>query len=152
MTVAGEAVRLSEETGQSRYLVAAKIAEAISVADRGGAEIAEQLVADAESFLLPLGANPMLSLTVVARARLALAAGRFSEAFEHLWPIFNAKHAGFQPLIAGWAIADLAEGVARVPEQQATARASLTNWRLLAESSGSPYLAIQIAFADAVLG
>ena len=152
MSVAGEAVRLSEETGQGRYVVAAQIAEAISVADRGGAEIAEQLVAEAESVLLPLGANPMLSLTVVARARLALAAGRFSEAFEHLWPIFDANHVGFQPLIAGWAIADLAEGAARVPEQQATARAALTNWRLVAESSGSPYLAVQIAFADAVLG
>ena len=152
MTVAGEAVRLSEETGQGRYVVAAQIAEAITVADRGGAEIAEELVAGAESVLVPLGANAMLSLTVVARGRLALAAGRFSEAFEHLWPLFDAKHVGFQPLIAGWTIADLAEAAARVPESQATARESLTQWRPIAQSSGSPYLELQIAYADAVLG
>jgi len=152
MTVAGEAVRLCEETRQGRYVVAAQIAEAISVADRGGAETAEQLVSEAEAVLVPLGAHPMLSLTVFARGRLALATGRFGEAFEHLWPLFDVNHVGYEPFIAGWAIADLVEAAARVPESQATARKSLTAWRPVAESSGSPYLALQIAYADAVLG
>jgi DNA-binding CsgD family transcriptional regulator len=151
MTAAGEGIRLCEETGQHRYVLAAQVAEAISVADRGGDEVAERLVAEVESVLLPLGANAMLSLTVFARGRLALAAGRFGEAFEQLAPLFDAAHPGFQPFIAGWAIADLAEAAARVPEHRATARESLTRWRPLAESSGSPYLALQIAYADAVL-
>ncbi len=152
MTVAGEGVRLSQETGQIRYLVAAQLAESITVADRGGAQSAEALVVEAESVLVPMGANSLLSLAAFARGRLALAAGRFSEAFEHLRPLFDANHVGFQPFISGWAIADLAEAGMRVPENQATARESLTEWRPIAESSGSPYLASQIAYADAVLG
>ena len=152
MTVAGEGVRLSQETGQIRYLVAAQLAESITVADRGGAQSAEALVAEAESVLVPMGANSLLSLAAFARGRLALAAGRFSEAFEHLRPLFDANHVGFQPFISGWAIADLAEAGMRVPENQATVRESLTEWRPIAESSGSPYLASQIAYADAVLG
>ncbi len=152
MTVAGEGVRLSQETGQIRYLVAAQLAESITVADRGGAQSADALVVEAESVLVPMGANSLLSLAAFARGRLALAAGRFSEAFEHLRPLFDASHVGFQPFISGWAIADLAEAGMRVPENQATARESLTEWRPIAESSGSPYLASQIAYADAVLG
>lgn len=152
MTVAGEGVRLSQETGQIRYLVAAQLAESITVADRGGAQSAEALVVEAESVLVPMGANSLLSLAAFARGRLALAAGRFSEAFEHLRPLFDANHVGFQPFISGWAIADLAEAGMRVPENQATVRESLTEWRPIAESSGSPYLASQIAYADAVLG
>src|SRR5205814_3068772 len=85
-------------------------------------------------------------------SRHALAAGRFSDAFEHLRPLFDPNHVGFQPFIGGWAIADLAEAAARIPESQATARESLTEWRPIADSSGSPYLAVQIAYADAVLG
>jgi len=152
MTAAGEALRLSDETRQGRYVVAARIAEAITVADRGGAELAAQLVGEAELILLPLGANAMLSLTAVARGRLALAAARFSEAFEHLSPLFDDNHAGFQPFVAGWTIADMAEAAARVPESQSTAREAVTEWRPVAESTGSPHLALQIAFADALLG
>lgn len=84
ITRAAEGARLSEEIRALRYVMAARLAQAIAGAEQGEEETPERLIAEAEALLLPLGANPMLSLTALARGRLALARERFSDAYEHL--------------------------------------------------------------------
>ena len=45
-----------------RYVMAARLAQAIAGAEQGEEETPERLIAEAEALLLPLGANPMLAL------------------------------------------------------------------------------------------
>ena len=47
ITGAAEAARLAEETRQLRYVLAAKLAQAIAAAERGEEQTADHLIADA---------------------------------------------------------------------------------------------------------
>ena len=113
ITSAAEGARIAEETRALRYVLAARLAQAIASAEQGEDETAERLIADAEALLMPLGANPMLALTALARGRLALAGERFGEAYEHLVRIFDPAGAAFHPFVRGWALADLADAAVR---------------------------------------
>ena len=72
---AEEAERLGAETGQPLWAAAAGLARAVVAADRGATATAVELAAQAEKVLLPIGANPMLSLVQFARGRAALVDG-----------------------------------------------------------------------------
>ena len=113
ITSAAEGVRIAEEIRALRYVVAARLAQAIAGAEQGDDETSERLIADAETLLIPLGANPMLALPALARGRLALARERFGEAYEHLVRIFDPAGAAFHPFVRGWALADLADAAVR---------------------------------------
>ena len=91
ITGAAEAARLAEETRQLRYVLAAKLAHAIAAAELGEEETADQLIADAEAALLPMGANPQLGLVAFARGRAALAADRPGEAYRHSRPHLRSR-------------------------------------------------------------
>ena len=96
ITAAAEGVQLAEETRQVRYVVVGQLAEAIAAVEMGADEPAEQLIGAAEAMLLPLGANPLLSLVALARGRQALAHERFAEAYAHLLRIFDPNDAAYQ--------------------------------------------------------
>jgi hypothetical protein len=74
ITSAAEAERLAGEARQVRFGRAANLAHAIAAAELREEETADHLIADAEAALLPMGANPQLSLIAFARGRAALAA------------------------------------------------------------------------------
>ena len=86
---AEEAERLGVETGQPLWATAATLARAIIAADHGDTAVSAELAAEAEQVLLPMRANPMLSLVEFARGRAALVDGRFADAYDHLRRIFD---------------------------------------------------------------
>ena len=151
ITRAAEAARIAEEIRTLRYLVAARLAEAIAGAEQGDDETSERLIAEAEALLVPLGANPMLSLPAYARGRLALAREQFGEAYEHLVRIFDPGGAAFHPFVRGWAIADLADAAVRGDGDLDAVRGYLAEWEQIAAATQAPHLQVQVAYATAIL-
>jgi hypothetical protein len=120
-------------------------------AEQGDDETSERLIADAEALLVPLGANPMLSLPAYARGRLALAREQFGEAYEHLVRIFDPSATAFHPFVRGWAIADLADAAVRGDGDLDQVRGHLAEWEQVAETTRAPHLQVQVAYATAIL-
>jgi len=151
ITRAAEGARISEEIRTLRYMVAARLAEAIAGAEQGEDETPERLIAEAEALLIPLGAHPMLALTAFARGRLALARERFGDAYEHLVRIFDPESVAFHSFIRGGALADLADAAVRGDGDLDLVRGYLAEWEQIAAETGAPHLQVQLAYAAAIL-
>ena len=151
ITRAAEGARLSEEIRALRYVTAARLAQAIAGAEQGEEETPERLIAEAEALLLPLGANPMLALTALARGRLALARKRFSDAYEHLVRIFDPAGVAFHPFVRGWALADLVDAAVRGDGDLDAVRGYLAEWERVAMETRASHLEVQVAYAAAIL-
>jgi DNA-binding CsgD family transcriptional regulator len=151
ITRSAEGARIAEEIRAPRYMVAARLAQAIAAAEQGEGETPERLIAEAEALLIPLGANPMLSLPAFARGRLALAGERFVEAYEHLVRIFDPAGVAFHPFVRGVALADLADAAVRGDGDLDTVRGHVAEWEQIAEATGAPHLEVQVAYAAAIL-
>jgi DNA-binding CsgD family transcriptional regulator/tetratricopeptide (TPR) repeat protein len=150
LPVAHEAVDLAIETGLHRWAPAARLAEATLTALRGDFERAESLAAEAESVLLPMGANPLLALVELARARIALLRGDHLVAYEHLKRISNPKDIAYHMYVRSWVVADLVEAaIYRGREQEA--RDAITTLEPVAAESRSPVLEIGLRFARALV-
>jgi ATP/maltotriose-dependent transcriptional regulator MalT len=151
LTEAAEGARLSEEAGQARYVPAAKLVQAIAVAELGDDEVAERLIGEVEVVLLPMGANPLLSLAALARGRKELAAGRVAEAHENLARIFDPADVAHQPFVRGRVLADLAEAAAAGGGSVDVARGYVAEWQEIAAATKAPHLEVQLAYATAIL-
>src|SRR5262249_41194076 len=151
ITSAAEGARIAEEIRALRYVVAAHIAQAIASAEQGDDETAERLIVDAETLLLPLGANPMLALPALARGRLALAKERFGEAYEHLVRIFDPESAAFHRFYGGWVLADLADAAVRGDGDLERVNGYLAEWEQIATRTTAPDLQVQVACAASIL-
>ena len=151
ITSAAEAARIAEETRQLRYVLAAKLAHAIAAAERGEADTADDLIADVEEVLLPMGVNPQLGLVALARGRAALAVERPGEAYRYLVRIFDPADDSYQPYARGWALADLADAAVRGDGDLDLVRAHLGEWEDIAERTSAPHLEVQLAYTAALL-
>jgi DNA-binding CsgD family transcriptional regulator len=151
ITRSAEGARISEEIRALRYVVAARLAQAIAGAEQGEDETPERLIAEAEALLIPLGANPMLSLTALARGRLPLARERFGEAYEHFVRIFDPAGVAFHPFVRGWALADFADAAVRGDGDLDAVRGHLAEWEQVATATGASHLQVQVAYAAAIL-
>jgi DNA-binding CsgD family transcriptional regulator len=151
ITRSAEGARIAEEIRAPRYMVAARLAQAIAGAEQSEDEAHERLIAEAEALLVPLGAHPMLSLTAFARGRLALAGERFGEAYEHLVRIFDPAGVAFHPFVRGSALADLADAAVRGDGDLDAVRGYLAEWERVAADTRAPHLEVQVAYAAAIL-
>jgi DNA-binding CsgD family transcriptional regulator len=150
-TGAAEAARLAEEARQLRFVLAAKLAHAIAATELGEEETADHLIAEVEAVLVPLGPSPQLSLIAFARGRAALATERPGEAYHHLVRIFDPADAYHQPYVQGWVLADLVEAAVRGDGDLDLVRRIVSDWGEIAASTSSPHLAVQLAYAAALL-
>jgi DNA-binding CsgD family transcriptional regulator len=151
ITSSAEGARIAEEVRALRYMIAARLAQAVAGAEHGEDETSERLIAEAEALLIPLGAHPMLALTAFARGRLALARERFGEAYEHLVRIFDPAGVAFHPFVRGWAIADLSDAAVRGDGDIDAVRGYLAEWEQVAAETRAPHLQVQVAYAAAIL-
>ena len=151
ITRSAEGARIAEEIRAPRYIVAARLAQAIAGAEQGEDEAHERLVAEGEALLVPLGAHPMLALTAFARGRLALAGERFGEGYEHLVRIFDPESVAFHPFVRGSALADLVDAAARGDRDLDVVRGYLAEWEQVAARTRAPHLEVQVAYAAAIL-
>jgi DNA-binding CsgD family transcriptional regulator len=151
ITSAAEGVQIAQEIRSLRYLMSARLAQAIAGAEQGDDETAARLIAEAEALLIPVGSTPMLALPALARGRVALAGERFGEAYEHLVRIFDPASVSFHPFVRGWALADLADAAVRGDGDLDAVRAYLTEWEQIATATTAPHLQVQVAYATAIL-
>ena len=151
ITSAAEGARIAEEMRALRYVMAARLAQAIAGAEQGEDEEPERLIVEAEALLIPLGSTPMLALPALARGKVALAGERFSEAYEHLVRIFDPGGVAFHPFVRGWALADLADAAVRGDGDLDAVRGYLVEWEQVAAATTGPHLQVQVAYASAVL-
>jgi DNA-binding CsgD family transcriptional regulator len=143
---AAEAARLSEETGQPRWVASALLAQATMAAERGDPIGAEQLAARAEAVLLPMGANPMLSMVQFARGRAAVAQARYSDAYEQLRRVFDRGDIAHHPFVGGWAVADFVDAAVHGGGSLDAARETLAEYERIAAVTQGPLLRAQLAF------
>lgn len=151
LTTAAESVRLATETAQALYVPAAKLAEAVAVAQRGQDDAAQARISESEAILLPLGATPLLALVALARGRAELASGRPAEAYQRLLRIFDRDDATFHLFLRGAAVADLAEAATAADGDLELVRRHVAEWRRIADDTGATHLAAQVSYAAAVL-
>jgi DNA-binding CsgD family transcriptional regulator len=151
-TAAAESERLARETGLTLYVPAARLAEAVALAQRGQAEAAQALVAEVEAFLLRLGASPLLAFVALARGRVELASGHYGEAYEWLVRLFDRGDVVFHPFLRGHAVADLVEAAVGGDGDLELVRGYLDEWRQIATDTTAPYLGLQVDYGKAVLG
>jgi DNA-binding CsgD family transcriptional regulator len=150
-SAAEEAERLGAETGQPLWSTAATLARAMVAADRGETAAAAELAAVAEEALLPIGANPMLSLVQLVRGRAALVDGRFTDAYEHLRRIFDPEDIAYHPFVRGWAFADLVDAAIHDVVRLAEAQAFLADLESMTAATNAPLLRAQVSYARALL-
>ena len=150
LPVAHEAVDLAIEIGLYRWAPAARLAEATLTALHGDFERAESLTAEAESVLLPMGANPLLALVELVRGRNALLRGDYSVAHDHLKRISNPKDIAYHMYVRFWVAADLVEAAIQSGHEQ-EAREAIAALEPLAAQSRSPVLEIGLRFARALV-
>jgi DNA-binding NarL/FixJ family response regulator len=151
LMAAAESRRLAEETGLTLYVPAAKLGEAVAMAQRGHDEAARALIAETEAVLLPLGATPLLALVALARGRAELAAGRYADAYERLARLFDRNDTAFHLYLRGHALADLADAARSGDGDLGLVRRYVAEWQQIAADTTAPYLVAQLAYATAVL-
>ncbi|WP_205650611.1 ATP-binding protein [Actinoplanes solisilvae] len=142
-TCAEEFARLATDIGQPLSRPVGQIYLAAAAGLRGDEAGSRDPLAEAEKVLLPLGATELLILVRLARGLIALGAHRPDEAYEELSAITHPSFSLFlvQPL------AEAAIGAGRHDELAAR----VAELRPSLERTGSPALAIGLAYATAVL-
>ena len=147
---AAEAAGLAEEAKEAVYQAAVTAALAVVAGERGDPGAGE-LAAEAEARFLAMGASPMLSLVELARGRTALAAERFSQAFDHLARVYDPGDIAHHPFVCGWALADIVDAAVYGERDLGLARALISEWEAAAARTGSGYLRSQLAYGHAML-
>jgi DNA-binding CsgD family transcriptional regulator len=151
ITAASEAAQLAEESGFFNYVPASRLAEAIAMAEREERDRAESLIAEMEAVLLSQGGSPLLTMVAIARGRADLAAGLFAEAFGPLARVFEQTDVAYHRWARGVALADLVEAAVHGGGDLELVRDVLAEWQRIAVTSGARYLAVQLAYAAAIL-
>ena len=145
-----EAERLERETGQARWAATAQALGAAVDGLRGETVHAEASASEAERVIRTTSANPLLALVQVARGAAALTAGRYDEAFDHLWRVFDPADDAYHPVVRCWAFADLVEAAIHSGHLE-QARAMAREMESLASQSPFPVLLAGLHYARPAL-
>jgi DNA-binding NarL/FixJ family response regulator len=151
ITTASESARLASETGMTLYVPAAKLAEAVAVAQRGREAAARAMIAETEGLLFPLEAAPLLALVELARGRVELAAGCYGEAYRRLGRLFDEHDVAFHPFLRGHALADLVDAAKGGDGDLELVQHYLDEWEPIVAHTQASHLRAQMSYARAVL-
>ncbi len=150
MQAAEEAAWLARETAQPLWMAAAHAVGAAVDGLRGDTSRAEARAAEAERVLRAASPNPMLAFVQLARGAAALSNSRYSEAFEHLWRVFDPADSAYHPVVRCWAAADLVEAAIHSGHHE-QARAVMRELESLAARSPFPVLLAGLRYARPLL-
>jgi DNA-binding CsgD family transcriptional regulator len=109
---ASEAAGLARDTSQPQYGLTGELVGALATALRGIEPDMESALAEPERTLLAMKGGPLLATAHLARGAAAIGDGRHEEAFQHLWPVFDAAHSAFHRFMRWPALLDLVEAAA----------------------------------------
>ncbi|MFD3425494.1 AAA family ATPase [Nocardia fluminea] len=148
--LAAEAATFALETGQP-YMHAVIIAGQAEIAAlRGDYPHAAALIAEAERTGLAVGARPVLATSQLARGLIALAEGRFDDAFTDLNRLQDPRDPSYSHSLRGCCLAELSEAAVRAGRSD-DLRAVLKELAAATATAPSPVLTIGIRYAQAVL-
>jgi DNA-binding CsgD family transcriptional regulator len=147
---AEEATEISRDLRQPVWEATAQAVLSVMSAIQGDEMRAEKALAHAESVAVPLGASAVLADTQLARAIIALGAGRYEEAFEHLQRTFDPYDPAHHYVRSAWRIAELAE-VATHAGRIHEAREQLAHCERKTHPDQSSLLKVGVLYARPVL-
>jgi DNA-binding CsgD family transcriptional regulator len=147
---ADEAARLAREHREPLWEATAQAIGAGVDGLRGETTRAEASASDAEAVIRTIAANPLLALTQTARGAAALTAGRYNEAFEQLWRVFDSTDIAYHPVVRSWAVADLVEAAIHSGHLE-QARAMTQEMESLASQSPFPVLLAGLRYVRPLL-
>ena len=135
-----EAARLARDTDQLEFGLTGELYAGLVAALRGN----EPEIAGPERTLRAMNGGPLLAPAHLARGAAALGDGRYGEAFDHLWPVFDEAHPAFHRFMRWPAVLDLVEAAAGGGhvEQAAGVMAEL---EAIAARSGPPLLLVLLS-------
>jgi ATP/maltotriose-dependent transcriptional regulator MalT len=117
---------------------------------RGDGGSAEFLIGEAEAIALRIGASAVLCDVQFARALIALGAGRYEEAFQHLRRTYDPHDPAHHHVRSYWRIGEFAEAAVHAGHVE-LAREQLARSKSLADLTGSPRLQIGVLYARPLL-
>lgn len=146
----GESARFGEETGQTVWVAASAIVQAILAGRRGYFDTAEAHAAQAERFLLSPGTNFWRALLQNARGIIALGADRPAEAYEHLHRMLTPDDSAFNASMQFYCLADYVEA-ALACGQEVAAAAAVEDVERRAGSVAAPWVRMVLSYCKALL-
>jgi DNA-binding CsgD family transcriptional regulator len=147
---AAESTELARESRQPQFGLTARLVGALLSALRGVEDNVESLLASPERVLTETKGGPMLAPAHLARGTAALGDGRYEEAFEHLWPIFDLDDPAFHRYLRWWAVLEIAEAGTQ-SNHQAQVAAIVDELEPIARQCASPILRAGLACAKPLL-
>ncbi|MFI6743253.1 ATP-binding protein [Nonomuraea sp. NPDC050451] len=150
LLVAEEAERLARETAQPRWQAAALGVLALLAGLRGEEARGLALAAEGERALGTVAISSAVAILQHARGVIALCAGRYDEAFGHLWRLFEPGDAAHHQIWRQWVISELAEAAVAAGLQE-RARRAVAELEQVAARTRSPLLHLGLRHARALL-
>lgn len=152
---ADEAARLADDTGRALWGAAARIAQAVLGAIRGGPgdrPARDALLADAErvAFAAPIPMSTLLAAVQLARGLEELAAGRHEAAYAELRRVFEPGDPAHHPVQQVWTLGYLAEAAVATGRTD-DARAVLHELEALSGDAPPVAAAVALEYSRAVL-
>ena len=141
-----EAARLARDTDQLEFGLMGELYAGLVAALRGN----EPEIAGPERTLRAMNGGPLLAPAHLARGAAALGAGRYAEAFDHLWPVFDEAHPAFHRFMRWPAILDLVEAATHSGHLE-QAMGVMSELEAIAARSGPPLLLVLLSCARPLL-
>ncbi|WP_440071270.1 ATP-binding protein [Streptosporangium sp. OZ121] len=150
LLVAEEAHRLARETAQVRRQASSLGMLGLLAGLRGEEERGLALVAEGERVLGTVAISSAVAVLQHARGMIALCAGRYDDAFGHLWRLFEPGDAAHHQIWRQWVISELAEAAVATGRRE-TARGAVAELEQVAARTPSPLLHLGLRHARALL-
>ena len=147
---AAEGAALARDTRQPQYGLTGELVAALVAALRGSGHDLESVVAATEQKVFAMKAGPLLATAHLARGAAALGDARYTDAFEHLWAVFDENDEAFHRFMRWPALLDLVESAA-ASGQTARLTGVITELVAIAERSQAPVLQAALMCARPLL-
>ena len=141
-----EAARLSRDTDQLEFGLTGELYAGLVAALRGH----EPEIAGPERTLRAMNGGPLLAPAHLARGAAALGDGRYADAFDHLWPVFDEAHPAFHRFMRWPAVLDLVEAATHSGHLE-QAMGAMSELEAIAARSGPPLLLVLLSCARPLL-
>jgi DNA-binding CsgD family transcriptional regulator len=145
-----ESARFGEETGQTVWVAASAIVQAILAGRRGHFDAAEAQARQAERLLLSPGTNFWRALLQNARGIIALGADRHAEAYEHLQRMLTPGDPAFNASMQFYCLGDYVEA-ALACGQEAVAAAAVEIVERRSGPVAAPWVRMIVSYCKALL-
>jgi hypothetical protein len=145
-----EGGRLARDTDQPLYGYTGELISGLVAGLRGNGPDLERWIAGPEQTVRAMNGGPLLAPAHLARGAAALGEGRYEEAFDHLWPIFDEADPTFHRFMRWPAVLDLVEAAARSGHVE-EAMGVMAELEPIAARSGPPVLLVALPCARPLL-